>query len=215
MILVLLGAPGVGKGTQASLLSQKYNIPILSTGEILRTFTSTDNGPLAKQVKSIISSGNLVNDEIVATIVKQRIIQDDCVNGFILDGFPRTIIQAEELTKIIKDFLPNKKVYIINIEVKAKELINRLSSRFLCKNCKKVYNHIYSPTKIDGKCDICDGIEFIQRTDDKKEVVEQRMNIYKEQTQPLIEYYTNRNNLINVNGMQDIAKVFLNITESI
>lgn len=210
MNLILLGPPGAGKGTQAKRIVEKYEIPQISTGDMFREAVSKGT-ELGKKAKEYMDRGELVPDEIVIGIVKERLSQPDCENGFILDGFPRTIKQAEALDDMLDDM--NRKIdAVINISVPDEEIMKRIVYRRVCKNCGAVYNLIYSPPKVDGKCDKCGG-ELYHRDDDKEETVKERLRVYREQTQPLIDYYTRKGILYNVDGTKSIDDVWNQIVE--
>ncbi len=205
MNLILLGGPGAGKGTQAKLIVEKYKIPQISTGDMLREAVKQGT-ELGKKAKEYMDKGELVPDEIVIGIVKERLKQPDCDRGFILDGFPRTIAQAEALDKIL-DEIGKKIDAVINIQVPEEEIVRRIVNRRTCKNCGAIYHLIYSPPKEPNKCDKCGG-ELYQRDDDKEETVRERLRVYREQTEPLIEYYQKKGILYNVDGTKDINGVF-------
>lgn len=210
MNVVLLGPPGAGKGTQAELIVKKYGIPQISTGDIFRA--NIKNGTeLGKKAKEYMDKGELVPDELVVDLVKDRLEQDDCKNGFMLDGFPRTVFQAEELTKIMeaKSLSIN---YVLNIDVAPEKLIDRIAGRRVCKSCGATYNVNTKPTAKEGVCDACGG-EVYQRADDNRETVENRINVYFAQTAPLIEYYEKAGVLATVNGDQAMDNVFSDITK--
>ncbi len=210
MNLILLGAPGAGKGTQAKLISEKYGIPQIATGDILREAV-TSGTELGRKAKEFMDRGELVPDEIVIGIVKERLAQPDCENGFILDGFPRTLIQAEALDNILAEM--NKKIdAVINIDVSEEEIIKRITYRRTCKKCGAIYHLIYNPPKEDKKCDKCGG-ELYQRDDDKEETVRERFRIYRERTEPLIDYYKKKGLLHNVDGTKNIKDVFREIED--
>ncbi len=189
MKLMLLGAPGAGKGTLAIRLAEKLSIPQISTGDIFREEAKKDH-----KLQQIMSSGALIPDDIVNNMVKKRLYQDDCKEGFILDGFPRTIPQAE--------FLENEGItfdHVINIDVKEETVIKRLGSRRTCKKCKAVYNVITQPPKQEGICDKCGG-ELTIREDDKEETIKNRLKAYNEKTSPLVDFYKEKGNLKNIDG---------------
>lgn len=204
MNLILLGAPGAGKGTQAVRIAEKYNIPHISTGDILRK-NIKEQTPVGVKAKAYIDKGQLVPDEVVVEIVALRIREDDAKNGFLLDGFPRTIAQAEALDKITDIDT------VINIDVDLNALSERLTGRRVCSKCGESY-HI--STKKDGDCDKCGGV-LMHRDDDKPETVNNRLKVYTASTKPLIDYYDKQKKLINVNGMQKIEDVFAEISEAL
>lgn len=194
MIIIMLGAPGTGKGTVASILSEKLNIPQVSTGDIFRK-NIAEQTELGKLADSYISKGNLVPDDVTIKIVEDRLKQDDVKEGIILDGFPRTIKQAEELDKILEK--ENKKVdMVINLTTPKEEIIERIVNRRVCSNqeCKTVYNIVLNPPKVEGICDKC-GSKLLQRKDDNVETVESRIDTYLKNTSPLVEYYTKQNKI--------------------
>ena len=205
MKIIMLGAPGAGKGTQARKIAAKYNIPHISTGDIFRA--NIKNGTeLGKKAKTYMDQGLLVPDELVVDLVVDRVNQDDCANGYVLDGFPRTIPQAEALTEALKK-LGQKMDYAIDVDVPDENIVNRMSGRRACVGCGATYHLVYAPTKQEGICDTC-GKELILRDDDKPETVQKRLNVYHEQTQPLIDYYTKEGILHKVDGTIDIDEVF-------
>ena len=210
MKIVMLGAPGAGKGTQAKMIADKYQIPHISTGDIFRANIS--NGTeLGKKAKTYMDQGLLVPDELVVDLVVDRVQQDDCKKGYILDGFPRTIPQAEALTEALKK-LGEKVDFAINVEVPDENIVKRMSGRRACVSCGSTYHIVYNPTKVEGVCDKC-GNELILREDDKPETVKKRLDVYHEQTQPLIEYYTNEGVLVEVDGSKDMKDVFSAIVD--
>ena len=210
MKIIMLGAPGAGKGTQAKKIAEKYSIPHISTGDIFRA--NIKNGTeLGQKAKTYMDQGLLVPDELVVDLVVDRVNQDDCVNGYVLDGFPRTIPQAEALDKALKE-LGQKIDYAINVEVPDENIVNRMSGRRACVGCGATYHLKYAPTKTEGICDVC-GKELILRDDDKPETVQKRLNVYHEQTQPLIDYYTAAGILRTVDGTVDINDVFQAIVD--
>ncbi|EIX6204094.1 adenylate kinase [Listeria monocytogenes] len=208
MKLVLMGLPGAGKGTQAEQIVEKYNIPHISTGDMFRA-AMKNNTELGKKAKSFMDNGDLVPDEVTNGIVRERLAEDDAKNGFLLDGFPRTVEQAEELENILND-LGTELDAVINIEVDKDVLMKRLSGRWICRTCGKTYHEIYNPPKVPGKCDL-DGGELYQRDDDKKETVEKRLNVNMKQTKPLLDFYSEKGKLHNINGEQDIKDVFVDV----
>ena len=183
MKIIMLGAPGAGKGTQAKQIADRYNIPHISTGDIFRA--NIKNGTeLGKKAKEFMDQGLLVPDELTCDLVMDRIQQDDCKNGFILDGFPRTIPQAEALTAAL-DHINQKMDFAIDVDVPDENIVNRMSGRRACLNCGATYHIVSIPTKVEGICDRC-GSEVVLREDDKPETVQKRLNVYHEQTQPRI-----------------------------
>ena len=205
MKIIMLGAPGAGKGTQAIRIAEKYSIPHISTGDIFRA--NIKNGTeLGNKAKTYMDKGLLVPDELVVDLVVDRLNQDDCANGYVLDGFPRTIPQAEALDQALES-LGQKVDYAINVEVPDENIVRRMSGRRACVNCGATYHVVYAPTKEENVCDSCRG-QLILREDDKPETVQKRLNVYHEQTSPLIEYYTNKNILVEVDGTLDIEVVF-------
>ncbi len=200
--IILLGAPGAGKGTQGNLISKKYGFPKISTGDILREAVKNKT-PLGMKAKERMDKGELVDDEIILGIIKERVSREDCKDGFILDGFPRNIKQAEEFEKL---GIEGKELAIL-FDVEDEEIIRRLSSRRVCKKCGAIYNLVVSPPKKEGICDKCGG-ELIQRDDDKPEVIKRRLSVYKEQTEPLVEFYKKKGILGKVNAEGEIEKIF-------
>ena len=201
----MLGAPGAGKGTQAKMLADKYDIPHISTGDIFRA--NIKNGTeLGIKAKEYMDKGLLVPDELTCDLVVDRIKQDDCAKGYILDGFPRTIPQAECLDNAL-NVMNDKIDYAVNVDVPDENIIKRMSGRRACVGCGATYHIVYNPTKEEGICDRC-GKELILRDDDKPETVENRLNVYHEQTQPLIDYYNNKGVLQEVDGTKDMQEVF-------
>jgi len=205
MRLVLLGAPGAGKGTQAKMLIEKYKLPQISTGDILRKAVA-DGTPLGKEAKVIMEKGELVPDRIVLGLVEERLKQDDCKNGFILDGFPRNTAQAEELDKML-DGLKMPLNAALSVDVPKEDLMKRLTGRRTCKNCQQMYNIYFSPPKKEGVCDKCGG-ELFQRGDDKEETIKKRLDVYDAQTAPLIDYYKKKGILKSVEGTGSIDDIF-------
>lgn len=205
MKVVMLGAPGAGKGTQAKKIAAKYNIPHISTGDIFRANIKKGT-ELGKKAKTYMDQGLLVPDELVVDLVVDRVNQEDCADGYVLDGFPRTIPQAEALTKALAG-QGQKLDYAIDVDVPDENIVRRMSGRRACVGCGATYHLEYAPTKKEGICDVCGG-ELILRDDDKPETVEKRLGVYHEQTQPLIDYYTNAGILKRVDGTVDIEEVF-------
>ncbi len=208
MNLIFLGPPGAGKGTQAKRVAEKYGIPQISTGDMLREAVAKGT-ELGKKAKEYMDKGELVPDEVVIGIVKERLQQPDCEKGFILDGFPRTLAQAEALDEMLKEL--NKKIdAVINVVVPEEEVVKRITYRRTCRNCGAVYHLIYAPPKEDNKCDKCGG-ELYQRDDDKEETVRERYRVYKQNTEPLIDYYRKKGILYDVDGTKDIEGVWKEI----
>ncbi len=204
MQLLMMGPPGAGKGTQAAKLVKKFNIPQISTGDMFRAAVK-EGTELGKQAKACMDAGKLVPDEVTIGIVRERLAKDDCKNGFILDGFPRTVAQAEALTKIL-DELGKKLTRVLNVHVPAEDLIERAVGRRICKNCGATYHVKFNATKVDGVCDECGG-ELYQRADDNVETMTNRLNVYVESTRPLIEYYKAAGVYTEIDGRQPIDKV--------
>ena len=210
MKIIMLGAPGAGKGTQAKMLADKYKIPHVSTGDIFRA--NIKNGTeLGTKAKVYMDQGMLVPDELTCDLVVDRIKQDDCKDGYILDGFPRTIPQAKCLDKAL-DALNDKIDFAVNVEVPDENIIRRMSGRRACLSCGRTYHIVYNPPKEEGICDECKK-ELVLRDDDKPETVEKRLKVYHEQTQPLIDYYRNKGVLAEVDGTRDMQEVFTAITD--
>ena len=209
MNLILLGAPGAGKGTQAKMIAEKYMIPHISTGDIFRA--NIKNGTeLGKQAKEYMDKGQLVPDELTVKILLDRVAQEDCKNGYVLDGFPRTIPQAEVLDKALTE-LGDHIDYAIDVNVPDENIIKRMSGRRACLTCGATYHIEHVPPKKEGICDAC-GNELVLRDDDKPETVKNRLDVYHKQTQPLIDYYTEKNILKTVDGTVDMMDVFGAIT---
>lgn len=203
--LILMGPPGAGKGTQADKIKDEYHIPHISTGDMFR-LAIKEGTELGKKAKEYMDQGALVPDEVTIGIVKERLSKDDCKNGFLLDGFPRTIAQAEALQDIMREL--NEDIsHVVNVEVPEEKLIERLTGRRICPTCGSTYHVVYNPPKVEGKCDK-DGAELIQRDDDKLETVKHRLTVYLDQTKPLLEFYQDKGYLVTINGDQDINDVF-------
>jgi len=210
--LVLLGPPGVGKGTQAAAIVKRYNIPHISTGDIFRA-NIKEGTELGKKAKEYMDKGLLVPDEIVVSIVKDRLSKDDCKNGFLLDGFPRTIEQAEALDEELKN-MGIKLDKVVNIYADKEILIERATGRRICKKCGATYHIKFNPPKVENICDI-DGGELFQRDDDNEKTVATRIEVYQKQTEPLIEYYTKKGIILNVDGTKPIDEVFETIVKGL
>ena len=210
MKIIMLGAPGAGKGTQAKMIAEKYSIPHISTGDIFRA--NIKNGTeLGKKAKTYIDAGQLVPDELVVDLVIDGFKEDDCKNGYVLDGFPRTIPQAEALDNALKA-IGDKVDFAIDVEVPDENIVRRMGGRRACVGCGATYHVVYNPTKEEGKCDTCGG-ELIVRDDDKPETVLSRLEVYHNQTQPLIDYYKGQGILKSVDGTVDMKDVFKAIVE--
>jgi adenylate kinase len=203
-VIVMFGPPGAGKGTQAKFLSDKLNIPQISTGDILREAVKKET-LLGAQAQSYMSRGALVPDEVMVGIIEERIKDKDCSNGFILDGFPRTIAQAEKLEKLLEK-RGTQMAQVINLKISDKEIIKRLTSRRVCRSCNAIYNLLVNPPKVNGKCDVCGG-ELYLRDDDKEEVIKKRLKIYADETKPLLKFYAKRKLLKDLDGSRSINEV--------
>ncbi|MBR5475060.1 MAG: adenylate kinase [Lachnospiraceae bacterium] len=208
MKIIMLGAPGAGKGTQAQRIAAKFDIPHISTGDIFRA-NIKQGTELGKKAKSYMDAGALVPDELVVDLVVDRISQDDCKNGYVFDGFPRTIPQAECLTKALSEKNDNLD-FAIDVEVPDENIINRMAGRRSCPNCGATYHLVNFPPKQEGVCDKC-GHELMLRVDDAPETVAKRLDVYHSQTQPLIDYYRAQGNLHEIDGTQSMDKVFADI----
>ena len=204
MNIILMGLPGAGKGTQASEIVKKFPIPHISTGDMFRKAIK-DETDLGKEAKSYMDRGELVPDEVTVGIVKERISEDDAKKGFLLDGFPRTIEQAEALNNIMSELDRNIDA-VINIEVPEEELMNRLTGRRICEKCGTTYHLVFNPPKVDGVCDI-DGGKLYQRKDDNPETVSNRLSVNVKQSKPILEYYDEKGVLKNIDGAKDIDEV--------
>jgi adenylate kinase len=205
MRLILLGPPGAGKGTQAKMLNEKFRKPQISTGNILRK--SIQNGTeLGNRAKVFMNAGKLVQDDVVIGLIKERIVEEDCRAGFILDGFPRTIIQAEKLTETLEEMglLINA---VVDFEVDSEELLNRLTGRSTCSDCGAMFHRTSRPPLRDGVCDSCEG-KLYQREDDKEETIKKRLEVYAQETAPLKEYYKKQGNLKTVQGCGAVEEIF-------
>lgn len=210
MKIIMLGAPGAGKGTQAKKIAEKYQIPHISTGDIFRA-NIKGGTELGMKAKTFMDQGMLVPDEITIGMLMDRIGQEDCINGYVLDGFPRTIPQAESLTKALAE-RGEKVYYAINVDVPDENIINRMSGRRACLGCGATYHITFNPPVKEGICDTC-GQELVLRDDDKPETVKKRLDVYHQQTQPLIDYYKNAEVLAEVDGTQPMDAVFQGIVE--
>ncbi|MBE6069450.1 MAG: adenylate kinase [Clostridium lundense] len=210
MNIILLGPPGAGKGTQAKLISEKYSIPHISTGDIFRKNIS-EKTPLGVKAKGYMDKGQLVPDELTIDLVKDRLQQDDCKNGFLLDGFPRTVAQAEALDEFLHEDNQSINSSLL-IDVPQEYILERMTGRRVCNSCGASYHVKFNPSKVEGKCDVC-GSELIQRKDDSEETVRERLDVYSKQTQPLIQYYSDKAVLSTIDGTREIKEVFENISD--
>lgn len=208
MRIILLGPPGAGKGTQAAGIVEKHNIPHISTGDIFRK-NIKEGTELGNKAKSYMDQGMLVPDELTVGLVKDRLLQDDCKDGFLLDGFPRNTFQAEALDKFL-DEINSPLNNVINIEVDKNLLVTRAVGRRICKQCSATYHVEFNPPKVAGVCDVCGG-ELYQRADDNEETVSKRIQVYLDETKPLIEYYSKKGIISTIEGEQSINKVFEDI----
>ena len=205
MKIIMLGAPGAGKGTQAKMIAEKYGVPHVSTGDIFRA-NIKEGTELGKEAKQYMDQGLLVPDELTVKILLDRVAKDDCKNGYVLDGFPRTIPQAEVLDKALNE-LGDKIDYAIDVDVPDENIVKRMGGRRACLTCGATYHIEHVPPKKEGICDKC-GSELVLRDDDKPETVKNRLSVYHEQTQPLIDFYTEKGVLRTVDGTQDMNDVF-------
>jgi adenylate kinase len=208
MNIVLMGLPGAGKGTQADKIVDKYGIPHISTGDMFRAAIK-EGTELGLKAKSFMDQGALVPDEVTIGIVRERLSKPDCENGFLLDGFPRTVPQAEALDATLSE-LDKKVEHVLNIVVEKEELIKRLTGRRICRTCGASYHMVFNPPKVEGVCDR-DGGELYQREDDNPETVTNRLEVNMKQTKPLLDFYEAKGVLSNINGQQDINKVFADL----
>jgi len=210
--LILMGLPGAGKGTQAEKIIEKYQIPHISTGDMFRSAIK-EGTELGAKAKSFMDQGALVPDEVTVGIVRERLAKDDCKNGYLLDGFPRTLKQAEALDQLLAEL--NMPIdYVIHIDVPKDKLLDRLTGRRVCPTCGATYHVIYNPPKVAEKCDV-DGTTLDQREDDQPETVANRIEVNLEQTQPLLDFYQGKGNLVTINGDQDINDVFEDVDKEL
>jgi len=207
MHIVILGPPGAGKGTQSKLISEEYMIPAISTGDLLRKVAANPDDSVSVKISNTISQGMLVDNELIVKVLQKRLSSDDCKNGFILDGFPRSLEQAK-LMNIIFDYKP----VIINISIDMDILLKRLIGRFSCKNCSTIYNKFFLKTKVDGICDECGSSNFTYRSDDDENIIRKRIATYEAETYPMVEFYEKSNNNIrSFNGSQTVEMLFSQI----
>lgn len=211
MNLVLMGLPGAGKGTQAQLIVKDFDIPHISTGDIFRVAIKNQT-PMGVEAKKFIDKGELVPDEVTNGIVQERLAQDDTKDGFMLDGFPRNLAQADALNAMLVDS-DRQLDAVINIHVRPEVLVERLSGRIICRNCGTTYHRLYNPTKVEGTCDVCGGHDFYQRDDDKPETVKNRLDVNIKLNTPLIDFYKKQGVLYTIDGEQDIDKVYQAVKE--
>ncbi len=213
MNLIIMGLPGAGKGTQAEKIIDTYHIPHISTGDIFRAAIA-EGTALGLEAKSYMDEGKLVPDEVTTGIVKERLAKEDCDNGFLLDGFPRTMDQAEALQNIMTEL--NKNIdAVINIEVAPEVIVDRLSGRFICRDCGATYHKLYNRPKVEGTCDRCGGHDFYQREDDKPETVKNRLDVNIKNSEPILEFYKEAGIRYDVDGDRDIDDVFNDVKKII
>ncbi len=212
MKLVLLGAPGAGKGTQAKKLIEKFGIPQISTGDLLRAAVAAET-ELGVQAKSFMDQGELVPDSVVLGMVEERLNQDDCQQGYILDGFPRNTVQAEALDDMLQSLGMDLDM-ALSVDVPLEDLMKRLTGRRTCRECGQMYNIYFSPPAEEGRCDKCGG-ELFQRDDDREETISKRLEVYNRQTAPLIDYYREKDILKSVNGTGGIDEIFANVLSTL
>lgn len=206
-IVVMIGPPGVGKGTQSRLLAEHYHFPQISTGDILREMARMET-KLGLQIKAMMAAGQLVSDEILSSVIQARTTQPDCHHGYILDGYPRTPSQARTLEKLARG--QNKEIRLVSITVSRDALMKRLTGRRTCTKCGEIYNLSFRPPRKEGICDVCGG-ELMQRADDNEETVSTRLTAYEQMTAPLIEYFRESGRLVSVNGERSVKEVFAEI----
>ncbi|WP_186576149.1 adenylate kinase [Aquibacillus kalidii] len=212
MNLILMGLPGAGKGTQAEKIVEKYQIPHISTGDMFR-LAIKEGTELGNKAKSFMDKGELVPDEVTIGIVRERLSKDDCKKGFLLDGFPRTVAQAQALEDLLTD-MEQSLDYVLHVDVPKDDLVKRLTGRRICPDCGATYHVIYNPPKQEGICDK-DGATLIQRKDDQPETVSKRLEVNLEQTQPMLDFYRDKGYLVSINGSQEISKVFQDIDDKL
>lgn len=211
MDLILLGLPGAGKGTQAEKMVQEYNIPHISTGDMFRSATKNKT-PLGLEAKKYMDAGELVPDEVTNNIVKERLQEDDVQDGFLLDGYPRTLNQSKALKENLQD-IDRKLDAVIYLNTPKDVLIERLAGRYICSECGATYHKLNNPTEVEGVCDRCGGTEFYQREDDKPEIVKKRIEVNEKQTNKLVDFYKDEGILVELDGNRDSDEVFAEIQE--
>ncbi len=211
MNLILMGLPGAGKGTQAQKIVEEFHIPHISTGDIFRAAMKNET-EMGLKAKAYIDKGELVPDEVTNGIVKDRLAEDDTKVGFMLDGFPRNLAQAEALDQMLADS-DRKLDAVLNIHVEPEVLVERLTGRFICRNCGATYHKLYHMPKVEGTCDVCGSHDFYQREDDKPETVKNRLDVNIKMNTPLVDYYQAKNVLHTVDGQQDIDKVYQDVQQ--
>jgi len=211
-IIVLIGAPGAGKGTQARLLQERRGIPQISTGDMFREMKTLDT-PLAREVQEIMASGKLISDEITYKIVRERTSRDDCLNGYILDGYPRTPVQAEQLEDLAAE--QTKVIQAIEVDIPREELMRRLTGRRTCPVCGEIYNIYSKPPKLEGRCDLHPDAELSHRADDNEESVSTRLATYDELTKPLLDYYQKTSRLQKIDGRGEVEQIYAELDKLI
>lgn len=209
-IIVLIGAPGAGKGTQARLLQERIGIPQISTGDMFREMKTLDS-PLAREVQEIMASGKLISDDITYRIVRERTAREDCRDGYILDGYPRTAVQAEQLEELAAE--QGMEIHAIEVDVPKEELMRRLTGRRSCPVCGEIYNIYSKPPKVDGRCDLHPDAELVHRADDNEESVKTRLDTYEVNTRPLLDYYENSGRLKKVDGTGEVEDIYREIVK--
>lgn len=213
-IIILLGPPGCGKGTQAEKIERQLGLKKLSTGDMLRDIAKQDT-PLSSQIKTVMESGGLVSDDLIIKVIQNRILSDDCRNGIVLDGFPRTLAQSKYLEQFLSENLQDMELHIIFIEVGDISIVKRITGRFSCSKCLAGYHDEFKPTKKTGVCDHCGSTEFSRRKDDNEDTIQKRLDSYYRDTKPIISYYTEKKLLKKIAGEQDMSAVYQDLTNII